>query len=837
MQNPDYESTYSAIHGRQLNKPRDSYSGRDSYEGAYSPRASYDNSYSPGANYNAAYSPRSSHDGSFSPRHNVQNAQNIRKFPADRRRTDVVSVQYLSAASPSSSKVKSKNSRLSEPGPGQPAGSNFISEAVEYIPSSDPDQMRDWFGACKRFQGVKRALRPPPYHVDPLGGPAKTRSSSVPPSRKVVAVHKPKVLRDSLRDSMMDLLQDDSTVSSYPHYSATSVTGVSERQNNQKDQNNRNISFNDSKDGGRSPRSPRAMDPGSEFQSLSITIPSQSNNNDNIEGEMEGRNKSLYSSIMDLADDNSYQAHYDRMNISISPTYGMKSSAISPQRMYKLAPRNTNSLSMLSLLRSDDDVNVSSQGSRSKVHGNKNNDVTDKEKKELEKERVKGVEINILNHLQGRVGGLRHHLNQMDLSHSGVVNFPEFRAALKQLGVEATNPQLREVFQGSSEDRKGKGVVNNFETWGQDVRYSKGSALNIEKFTEKLAGKAIESEAKKGKSDCYITEQTRAIKKVLHATNKRDDPMKVFCHLAQGNGYTEGKGAIVGHLAPQQLKEGLQTLGSNLTDKEFEYLLEKVGTSYDGKISLSEFDEILHTEVGGYDSDYSTVKRGSLDVNPRYTKTYQSCTTIQQHTQPEYDKVTDSKIARGDRMKWGKLQGVIQENCQNLPEAFKNAAVQIRNSRSGSRDLPQNKSHRRSHSLGSTRSWARFADGGEAASEVTSSGRCYGREREEREDNVAAVNDLPLLPVKNLRDILSNAGVQLGTDDAERLTSLITREVSNRTDASSIVGSTEEPSVSFDRFCEIVGIAKVLNPSTSQKGKPHHVHYSNSVSYAHSAYN
>ena len=55
-----------------------------------------------------------------------------------------------------------------------------------------------------------------------------------------------------------------------------------------------------------------------------------------------------------------------------------------------------------------------------------------------------------------------------------------------------------------------------------------------------------------------------------------------------------------------KLKEGLQILGSNLSDKEFNYLLEKVGTSHDGKISLREFDEIIHSEVGKHDSNNIT---------------------------------------------------------------------------------------------------------------------------------------------------------------------------------------------------------------------------------------
>jgi hypothetical protein len=53
------------------------------------------------------------------------------------------------------------------------------------------------------------------------------------------------------------------------------------------------------------------------------------------------------------------------------------------------------------------------------------------------------------------------------------------------------------------------------------------------------------------------------MKKVLHASNKLEDPMRVFTDLIQGVGRTQGFGAVTGPLPPQRLKEGLQTLGLN----------------------------------------------------------------------------------------------------------------------------------------------------------------------------------------------------------------------------------------------------------------------------------
>ena len=52
-------------------------------------------------------------------------------------------------------------------------------------------------------------------------------------------------------------------------------------------------------------------------------------------------------------------------------------------------------------------------------------------------------------------------------------------------------------------------------------------------------------------------------------------------------------GSLSGPISSVVLKAGLKTLGSNLTDQEFEYILEKLKRSYDGKISLSEFEKIF----------------------------------------------------------------------------------------------------------------------------------------------------------------------------------------------------------------------------------------------------
>ena len=765
LRDPSYESTYSAIHANHSINER-----QEDSAGSY-----------------------------FQRKHN----QNT-----DLQRRDVVAIQYLSTAMPN--KGINKDQRLSEQrNLNLPAGSTYSStEAVEYVYGSNLDEISDWQGPCKRFQGIKRAQRPPPYYIDPVSGPIKTRSSSVPPHRREGTsiyqnpYHNPQPKAKVLRDSITDLSVGNDISHSQSSKNRDDSSAYSYSSGYNRDTNGPFVN-------GKSKNNP---------------ISSRNENQEDVDKET--KSNSLYSSIIELADDNSYEAHFDRIKSSkIGQNEGHETDLEKPDRHYKNSKKSarfTSSQNVQAVLSSPklnhDDVESFSSGkrnsytSKSFIYRNDNNEKNKNRipNDDVKKDQIKNTELSILNHLSGRIGGLRNHLQKMDISNSGVLNFSEFRTSIAQLGVEVSQSDLFAVYVNAANDHIGKGSMNVHETYGHDARYTNGTALDIVKYTERLAESVIRGELEKGmgKKECHDVERRRAMKKVLHASNKQSDPMKIFHYIAQnqsrnqnknvnniatfgnsrnGNSNDENNAILnsdLDHLSPDELKDGIQSWGSNLSDKEFNYLLEKVSTSYDGKISLSELDNILHASVGEYDENYNTRKKELRKTNKRYSKTYQSCRTINSHCEAEYDKLLDNNTGKKDKMEMYKLKGIIQENCHNLPDAFKNAVLQMDQSRGRTMDQnSRNLNHRRSSSLGSTKNYSGIGSrsmGTEVDEEVTTSGRYYGKERQNRErDNLLFSSNELQLPINRLKDVLSDAGVQLGTDDARRLSGLIARGVSS----------------------------------------------------------
>ena len=420
------------------------------------------------------------------------------------------------------------------------------------------------------------------------------------------------------------------------------------------------------------------------------------------------------------------------------------------------------------------------------------------------------------------------------------------------------------------------------------------------------------------------------------------------------------------------LKAGLKTLGSNLSDREFEYILEKVNSSYDGKISLSEFNNIVNNETVKYENNEEKTRKLNLKLNPRYSKTFESSNLFGEESSGDNHPLTGTLIGKKDERKWTKLIKKLQENCNTLPSAFNNISKSLLLSKSTSsypsssqfqpqslslkvpddnNRIPENRNvlknqndfttdsrgrstvHnpascvKRSVSLNGDRifqfgsvlggrdskGWGeerrgggggggggggeviqRGGRGGERigssrhvsrrnvaiddrniyypndslyndhdnyySNNVTSNGRQYDKERRERERHQSDINSA-LIPVSCLRNVLSDAGVQLGTEDVKRLKNRIVDKVTEdyvhserptfkkkqiageedrgegegkrglgkgmRTDGGVRGREKEEINeglmISLDQFCDIVGISMSINPHTSKKGKKLHL--------------
>ena len=74
-----------------------------------------------------------------------------------------------------------------------------------------------------------------------------------------------------------------------------------------------------------------------------------------------------------------------------------------------------------------------------------------------------------------------------------------------------------------------------------------------------------------------------------------------------------------------------------------------------------------------------------------------------------------------------------------------------------------------------------------------------------------------VVPLSRLRDVLSDAGVQLGNDDAARLEEIVRRDLLTHPSPRPSPGADAiEPLISLDRFCSIVGITSVPHPTQKQ---------------------
>lgn len=723
----------------------------------------------------------------------------------------------------------------------------------------EPDPMREWLRPTKREDPTKCSVRPPPFHVDTLKAILRAASQG-----KLGATTVATLARGAP--------------------SSSSSSSSSRQQGRQ------------SLDSGMA-RLAGAAQPHADRKTGAST-------------------SSLLHTLQNVADDTSYQAHFDKIRSSPpalpaetergardyadTPAEESKQPGVRPQltdtghgsrvregRLHKQASRDTNSRHMDSVLTAHHQAlrrHTAAQAASLSTRKNKPTNVA-------------ALEAAIARQLPAGITGLRHALRQADPSHSGLVNFEEFKSVLSnKTGGHAahsshpahsfTHDELKAVFDACSSDCMGKGAVNHAETWRHDARYSEGRALHIESFAERL-GAAAPASAKEA-------EALRTMKKVLHASNKQSDPMRVFSQfvdpqqLADPSAATV-RGVVVGHVLPQQLKEGLESIGAALTDREFSCLLQAVQPGADGKISLADFDSVLHRNVAEHSQQSLQARRAAVESNPRYSRTFHVSEAVHSHIEPEFAPMVSSRLGRGDGMKWGKLQGKLQESCGNFASAFRNAStpgfvdidvdgdsscgageIVDTMSRMSTTSTPSHRpaaagrrsltvvrpssapagGARRSRSLtdyyrgGAGVALSLGADSGSVNASLVAGTRPNRSFRDDSSLPPAAAStasrslstSLPaaaskgsgVVPVSRLRDVLSDAGVQLGADDAARLEDLVRRSLASRpapqsasaTSGSSsgsgaAVSSTDGPTVSLDRFCEIVGIAKV--PHATQR--------------------
>ena len=112
-------------------------------------------------------------------------------------------------------------------------------------------------------------------------------------------------------------------------------------------------------------------------------------------------------------------------------------------------------------------------------------------------------------------------------------------------------------------------------------------------------------------------------------------------------------------------------LGSNLSDEEFKILLEVVGTSHDGKISLSEFDKIAKCSMI---NSTTGSKHGSSNNGRNHSKSNNDCNGLlpsnSTHEYPsrdvDFDVLNYEKFDKNHKIDWEKVREIRRNSARNI---------------------------------------------------------------------------------------------------------------------------------------------------------------------------
>ena len=334
-------------------------------------------------------------------------------------------------------------------------------EQINELENDSYHEVVEWCGPGKRFYEAKGQRRPTPYHTNAVDGPrgsqlAMTDSKSV--SRESSALKN--ILIKKL-EAPLQLLKA---------FSASSFSLL------------KNDKVNSVKGGAVGKRNPL--------------------DDDRIQSERsKQRNSHIYDggSIIELADDDSYCAHYDRIQsikqaqklgrgqgrsregTTPAAGYSVQQTEWSAIRKRRAPTPNPTGTTANPISKQQDFFGIMSQSNN---HIKEDNRYTEKSD---QKEKVKFLENSILEHISGRLGNLRHSLNKMDFSRSGVLNYEEFKSVMAQRGVNMLPRDVEKVFQDRAIDSRDKGQINEGGVTSHDLRYSRGLAVNIQQYIEHLS--------------------------------------------------------------------------------------------------------------------------------------------------------------------------------------------------------------------------------------------------------------------------------------------------------------------------------------------------------------
>jgi Ca2+-binding EF-hand superfamily protein len=394
--------------------------------------------------------------------------------------------------------------------------------------------------------------------------------------------------------------------------------------------------------------------------------------------------------------------------------------------------------------------------------------------KDLENETI---ENSISSQMGGQMATLRLYLRQLDGSNSGHVNFEEFNTALIKAGINTPKSSLKDFFYKNAHLPK---EINSLDLGINRLE------VNIEELVSRLQNRTstpgfdylATAESKQAKS----AEERRIMKKILNVTCRNANVYSnIFDHLDNSQSHR-------GWVEPLQMKEGLQKLGVNLSNDEYNSLLNRVDLNHNGKISIKGFDGMLNEEINKSHYNSNQLKNDFLKNYSRYNQSFKSSDLIQQNSNPdcgEYENFGNSDVIKRNKLMWSKLKGCLQNQRDIVQKAFSKGCNTYLNN--GSRD-------------------ENILD--------------LGKLDKEEE-----------LSISQLQSRFASLGLPLSNEDIDHLDYHIQEkkfETSNFKD-------TKDTKVSLNSFCDVVGIPVTKNVKNEKQLDDPRLVYSDGGIYASSA--
>jgi hypothetical protein len=125
-----------------------------------------------------------------------------------------------------------------------------------------------------------------------------------------------------------------------------------------------------------------------------------------------------------------------------------------------------------------------------------------------------------------------------------------------------------------------------------------------------------------------------------------------------------------GWIDHKRLKEGLNCLGANISDSEFQTIVDKVDKEKTGRVTIDSFDNALHNEVKGHTINFVREKLNMLENHPRCSHSLRSSEILYHNDQDTFDKLSESKDHTKEKFKWQKIRSVLQKNKDEVLLAF-----------------------------------------------------------------------------------------------------------------------------------------------------------------------